>query len=182
MTALDETVIELSKTKLRKLVLGGLVFIVASAWMVQLDEAEIAAHDLFKNPMLMHGLGWAGLLFFGLCSAVGLKLMLSNKPGLILSQAGIQDNTSYPSAGFVPWSDIADISVYEIYKQQILVIKVRDPERYICNGGVFKRMLKRINYKLCGSPVNIAATSLKLEFNELLALSNSYLKKYGGHR
>ncbi|MCH8622344.1 STM3941 family protein [Undibacterium sp. TS12] len=180
MSGPDETVIELSKSKLRGVVAGALVFVAASIWMVQMDAAQVAEKGLVNDVVIMHGIGWAGLVFFGLCGFAGLLKIIDRKPGLVLSQAGIHDNSSYLAAGLIPWSDITGLSVFEVSGQRVMVVNVRDPERYISLGSLPKRALKRINHRLCGSPVGIASNSLKLGFEELLDTTGRYLQKYGG--
>jgi len=174
----DEKIIELSKTKLRMLVIGSVIFVAMGLWMVQFDSVQIAARHRYNSPVLMYGIGVIVILFFGFCGVVGIRKLLDKKPGLILNSAGIHDNSSGVAAGFVPWSEITGFSIFEMQKQKILVIKLLEPERYIMTGGAFKRILNRMNYKMCGSPVAISANSLKVGFDELLKICDSYLYKY----
>jgi len=180
MNVVDEKRIALSKSKLRLLFVGAVVFVAMGIWMVQLDAADIEANSRYNNPLMMHGIGVAAILFFGFCAVFGGKKLLDNKPGLILNSAGIIDNSSAVATGFMPWSEVVGFSIFEAQGQKTLVIRVRDPEHYIMAGGMFKRMLNRMNYKLCGSPVVVSANSLKLGFDELLEISQAYLNRYGG--
>lgn len=174
----DEKIIELSKTKLRMLVLGSVIFVAMGLWMVQPDSAQIAGRHHYNSPVLMYGIGVIVILFFGFCGVVGIRKLFDKKPGLTLNAAGIHDNSSAVAAGFVPWSEITGFSIFEMQNQKTLVINVIDPQRYIMAGGAFKRMLNKMNYKMCGSPVVISANSLKFGFDELLKICNSYLYKY----
>jgi len=174
----DEKVIELSKTKLRLLVAGSMIFVIMGLWMVLHDSSQIAYQRPYNSPVLTYGIGTAGILFFGFCGAAGIRKLLDKKPGLILNSSGIHDNSSAVAARFVPWSEVIGFSIFEMQKQKTLVIIVREPERYIEAGGAFKRMLNRMNYKMCGSPVAISANSLNLGFDELLKICNAYLYKY----
>ena len=101
------------------------------------------------------------------------------KPGLVLNAAGIIDNSSSVSAGFIPWPEIFGFDIFEIQKQKTLIIMVVNPERYIEVGGSIKRALNRVNFKLCGSPIAITSNSLKIGFQELLDICNTYFEKYG---
>lgn len=40
-------------------------------------------------------------------------------------------------------------------------------------------MLNKANYKMCGSPIVISSSALKINFSELLSLFNQYQRKYG---
>ncbi|MBC3873970.1 STM3941 family protein [Undibacterium flavidum] len=179
MNNTDEKVIELSKTKILFLITIACGFVVGGLWMLQLDSAEIAAQRRFNNPILVHGIGVVSIAFFGLCGLFGVKKIFDKKPGLILSAAGIFDNSSGVSAGLVPWSEILGFDIFEVQKQKTLIVKIAKPERYIERGGFAKRALNRMNYKLCGSPIAITSNSLKIDFDELHNVCNAYFKKYG---
>lgn len=179
MNNTDEKVIELSKTKILFLIAVACGFVVGGLWMLQLNSAEIAAQRRFNSPILVHGIGLVSIAFFGLCGLFGVKKFFDKKPGLILSAAGIFDNSSGVSAGLIPWSEIVGFDIFEVQKQKTLIVKVTNPERYIEVGGSMKRALNKMNFKLCGSPIAITSNSLKIDFDELLAVCNRYLEKYG---
>lgn len=174
----DDRIVELSKTKISLLLIGAMVFVALGILMYQLDPAWIESQRRFNSPLLVHGIGIASIVFFGLCGVIGIEKFLDKKPGLILSSAGIVDNSSGVSAGLIPWSEIQGFGIFEIQKQQMLVIKLADPEKYIQAGGSMKRAINRMNLKMCGSPVAISSNSLKIGFSELVSLCNSYHAKY----
>jgi hypothetical protein len=179
MNNTDEKTIDLSKTKLLLLVAGALIFVALGIWMYQLDSAWIEAQRRFNSPALVHGIGIASIVFFGACGAAGINKVFDKNPGLVLSAAGIVDNSSAVSAGLIPWSDIQGFSVLEIQKQKMLIVKLADPEKYIRAGGPMRQALNRMNARISGSPVAISSTALKINFNELVSLCNSYHSKYG---
>lgn len=147
--------------------------------MVSLDAAQIETQRRYNDPLFIHGIGWVGIVFFGLCGAVGIKKFFDNKPGLIFSSAGITDNNSGVAAGLIPWSEISGFNIYEIHKQKMLVVLLKNPDKYLEIGSAIKRTLNRANYKMCGSPVVFSPNSLKINFDDLLKISNEYLTKYG---
>ena len=184
METTDETVIELSKTKLVLLLLGSCAFVAAGVWFLSFDAAEIRHGRSFtftyNNPLIVYGLGLAAILFFGLCGLYGLKKMSDRKPGLVLNSAGIVDNASGVAAGFVPWSEVTGSGIYEIQGTKLLIIGVSDPRKYIDRGGALKRAFNKANSKMSGSPVSISSAALKIDFAELVSLFNRYHQKYGG--
>jgi hypothetical protein len=186
MDSTDETIIELSRTKLVLLLLGSCAFVAAGVWMLSLDAAEIRAGSSFRlffnNPTYVLVLGVAAILFFGFCALYALKKMFDKKPGLVLNSAGIVDNASAVAAGFIPWSEVVGAGVFEIQKQKMLVIGLRDPGKYIDSGGALRRMVNKANQGMAGSPVTIPSTTLKIDFAELLSLFDRYLQKYGPGR
>jgi hypothetical protein len=67
--------------------------------------------------------GWFGLLFFGLCTALGLwRLLTAGRTVLTISPHGIKDVRL--SAEMVPWSGVEDISTAKIKRQKFVVIAV----------------------------------------------------------
>ena len=182
----DETVIELSRKKLVLLVAGSCAFVIAGAWMLSLDAAEIRAGRSFtlfyKNPTFVYSLGAAAILFFGICGVYGLKKMFDTKPGLVLNSSGIIDNVSGVAAGFIPWSEVIGVGVYEIQNQKMLIIGVRDPQKYIDRGSAVMRMVNKANQGMTGSPISISSAALKIDFPELLSLFDRYLQKYRAAR
>lgn len=182
MDSTDETIIELSRTKLVLLILGACAFVVAGVWLLSLDAAEIRSgrgfRFFFNDPTVVYGAGVASILFFGACGLYGLRKMFDKKPGLVLNSDGIVDNASGVAAGFIPWSEVTGSGVVEIQKQKMLVIGVRDPQKYIDRGGALRRAMNKANSGMTGSPVAIPSVTLKINFSELVSLFNRYQQKY----
>lgn len=179
MTSSEEKIIELSKTKLWLLILGSFVFIGIGLWMVFLDASQIEAQRRFNDPLFIRIIGWIGIVFFGWCGAIGVRKLFDKKPGLIFSREGIIDNSSGVSAGLIPWSEIRGFNVYEIHKQKMLIVLLKNPDKYIEVGSAIKRTLNRTNYKMCGSPVAITSNALNMNFEALLEISHAYFTTYG---
>lgn len=179
MKITDEKIIELSKLKLLLLATGAIAFVALGIWMFQLHPSEIESHHLFTSTFIVHGIGVVSIGFFGLCGLFWMRKFFDKKPGLVLSEAGVIDNSSGVSAGFIPWSEIVGFDIFEIQNQKTLIVMVVNPERYIEVGGSIKRALNRMNFKLCGSPIAITSNSLKIGFQELLDTCNTYFEKYG---
>jgi hypothetical protein len=182
MESTDETIIELSRKKLVLLILGSCAFVVAGVWLLSLDAGEIrygrGFRFFFNEPTVVYGAGVASILFFGVCGLYGIRKMFDKKPGLVLNSDGIVDNASGAAAGFIPWSEVIGSGVVEIQKQKMLVIGVRDPQKYIDRGGALRRALNKANSGMTGSPIAIPSVTLKIDFSELVSLFNRYQQKY----
>lgn len=179
MSGTDEKIIQLSKSKILGLFVISIVFVWLGWWMISLDAAQIQSQRRFNSPEFVHGLGLVAIVLFGLGMVVAISKFFDKKPGLILNSQGIFDNGSGVSAGFIPWSEIAGFGIWQFQKQKLLVVLLKDPERYIEVGHAFRRTLNRANYKLCGSPIAISSNALKINFDDLLKISDEYLSKYG---
>jgi hypothetical protein len=173
----DETIIELSRKKVVLLVLGSCIFVATGIWMLSLDAASI--QSLHRgNPMFVHGVGLASIIFFGLCAIIGFRKLLDKKPGLVFRNSGIIDNASGVSAGLIPWAEIIGTKTLGV-RRQILIIEVKDPQKYLERGHWLKRLATKANYKMCGSPITIPAITLKTSFPELLPIFDHYRQRYG---
>lgn len=179
MDSSDETIVELSKTKIVLLLLGASAFVAAGIWMFSLDDASIQSQRRFNDPMYVHGLGLVSIVFFGLCGLFALKKLFDKKPGLVFNDSGIVDNASSVAAGFIPWSEVVGAEIFEIQKQKMLIIKVRDPQKYIARGNSLRRTLNKANYKMVGSPISVSSNALEINFSELASLFEQYRRKYG---
>jgi hypothetical protein len=181
MTSSDETVVPLSRSKLVLLTIGAVAFVALGFWMFQLDSAWIESQRRFNNPTLVHAIGVAAMLFFGLCGVIGIRKLFDHKPGLVLSSAGMLIDSS-AAVGLIAWDDIEGFATYEIHKQKLLVVKLVAPEKHVRAGGPLQQALHRANMRMVGSPIAISANALKISFDELVALCTAYREKYAKGR
>lgn len=174
----SEISIPLSKTKLALLVAGSVLFVALGIWLIQLDDAVIASQRRYNNPAVVHGLGVAAALLFSATAVFGALKLFDTRPGLVFGPDGFTDNASATAAGFVPWSEVTGVGVMEFNRQKMLVVAVRDPEKYLARSGALKRMLGRANARMCGSPIVISAHALKSDFGALAAEFHNRLDLY----
>ncbi len=173
----DQKTVEYNKKKVVLLTLGACAAVLVGVWMFSLVDEEITAQR--RAPFLVHGIGLVSIVFFGAAGVLGIKNVLMKRAALIFSSSGIQYNAAGFGTMVMPWSDIAGSALYEVRRQKMLVIRFKDPEKYIERGGALRRSLNAANYKLCGSPVSIPASTLTVGFDELQALFDEYFRKYG---
>ena len=157
----DERVIALSRRKLILMIAGTLLFVAAGVWfLVASDEGSLVTTlGRFVPPWFVHRLGAAAALF-GLAGAgYGIAKSRDEKPGLILNSEGMVDNSSAVAAGFIPWSEVTDVDIFQIQSQRMLVVHVADPGKYVERGSALKRALNRANAGMCGSPIVISSNA-----------------------
>lgn len=182
MISNDNTIIELSKRKILYVLLMACAFVALGAWLFSLDAATIRSLNRFNNPVIVHGAGLISIVFFGLCGIYALKMVFDKKPGLVLNNSGIIDNASSLSAGLIPWSDVVGSEIFEVQKQKMLIVKVRNPQKYINRGNWLRKTMTKSTYKMCGSPISISSNTLNITFPELILLFKKYQHKYGNNR
>jgi hypothetical protein len=173
-----EMTIEFSTKKWLLILVGSILFVVGGFWMLNEDEETIrmARH---WDPASVHVVGGISVIFGGLGAVIAMWGLFRKKAALKFTEAGLIDNSTSVSAGLIPWSDIVGAEIYEVQRKPMLVIKVTDPDRYIETGSDLKRWAKRANFNMCGSPVVISCSTLKIDFDELVQIFNAYISKYG---
>lgn len=175
---IDVTVIDASKTKTILIVFVSAIFVLIGGWMLSLSPESIESKRRMNIPLVVYALGGAGVLFFGLGVVGGIWRLFSRKPALELNSDGVKI-FYIGTTILVSWKEITGLSVYEIHNQKMLVIKLRNPNKYINRGGNFRRALARQSFNMCGSPISISSNSLKLKFQELIEVFEKYLDRYG---
>ena len=173
MTAENEIVIHLSKRKMALNLFGALAFVGLGSWFL-IEADEMGRYD----PLFIRAVGIASISFFGLGAVLLGRKLFDRAPGLIINSQGIFDNSSGIATGLIPWEQIIRISVHRVQSQRFLTIEVRDPRPYLKQGNFLKRLARKANNRYFASPVQISATSLDTDFDELLAVTQQYLQKY----
>jgi hypothetical protein len=174
MSAEGTVVISLSKSKIVLVALGAAIFVALGVALLLIASEQSPAKALY-----MQLAGLASILFFGLALIFAARKVFDTQPGLIVSSEGIQDNSSGVAAGMIPWAEIRGLTTASVHSQRFLTILVAEPEKYVKRGGFLKRIANRANLKYYGSPVQISANSLKIKFDDLVALVEYH---YQAHR
>ncbi|MBS1521746.1 MAG: hypothetical protein JST50_12165 [Bacteroidetes bacterium] len=163
----DQIEIPLSKNKLALLLTGSLAFVSGGIWFV-INPKSLSGQSFYRSPEFIFAAGVASILFFGLCAILIFKKIIDNKPGIVVNDFGINDNSSGTSVGLIPWKDILAVRKTVVVNQNMIMIVVSNPEEYINKqGGLIAKKAMQMNYKSFGSPIFISANSLKCNFNQL---------------
>jgi hypothetical protein len=178
----NTTEIALSKSKLTKLLIFSILFLFGGLWMI-IKEPQ-TSNSLFNHPVIKAIAAYGSAIMGGIGIYFFSRKLFDNKPGLILSDEGITDNTSIFKFGLIPWSDIVEVYEQSVQasvasKQYFLTVSLSDPEKYISkeSNGLKKRMMM-INLKSYGSPVHISTNGLKTNHKDLLKIVNEYFESY----
>jgi hypothetical protein len=169
MTTGQRIEIPLSKSNIILMLIGALVFVAVGLWFI-IAPPKIE-NSYWGNPTKVAIVGYASIIFFGVCAAALTRKLPDSKPGLTIDDIGLTDNSSGLAAGHILWTDIENISVLEIHKQRLIMLEVKNPQDYIGRQKSFlKRKGMEFNYKMYRTPLSITANGLKIPFHELLAL------------
>ncbi len=165
----QQIVIPLSKTKIIMMLFGALMLIAGGIWFVFYPPN--IENSYWVTPLKMKLAGYASMIFFGTCAIFFIRKLPDTKPGLIIDDKGLTDNSSGLPAGQILWSDIKEVSVIEISGQRIIMLKAKNPQDYIDRQtSLFVRKGMELNNRLYGTPLQITANGLKISFDDLLTL------------
>lgn len=152
-----------SKSKLVKLLVFSIIFLIAGLWMVITQPQT--SNVVFNNPIVFNAAAYGGMLMGVLGVYFFTKKLFDTRPGIIVDENGITDNTGAFSFGFIPWSDMSEIRERSVQasvtsKQRYVTIGLKDPGAYILKEpNAAKRKFMTLNAKKGESPVHISANS-----------------------
>ncbi len=166
--------IKLNKGKLKMMLVASIIFFIIAVWVI----VGTSAAKSF-NPFFAKVTGLFGVVFFGAAFVFVWKKVNDNKPGLVIDETGVLDNSSGVSAGLIPWSDITDVKFEKVFNQSFLMLIVRNPNAYIeQQQNVIKKKAMQMNFKNYGSPISIPASTLNYNFDELRQILIEKLSAY----
>ncbi len=171
----DTTIsIPLSRDRLLFFVIASAVFVGIGCWMM-LDMESLFAFDsiYLRIPAV------AAILFFGYILFHATRKILDTTPGLVIGPDGIIDNSSATSVGFIPWSQVSDLTTTSVESQRFVTVHLADDGPYLARGSRIVRLMNRANTRMTGSPINISSSSLKISFEELEKTLRHYFERYG---
>lgn len=173
---MNEIVINLSRKKLILLFLASSGFVFFSIWFILNPERFV--FFLAPNEQIIRIIGVVGALCFGIGLIYFPVKMFDSKPGLIINNNGIIDNTNAGSMGMIPWEHIINIEVKKIHSTKLILIFVKNPNDYFQNVSLFKKLNLKRNINNYGTPITLTSVGLKCNFDELNELVNSHWKKH----
>jgi hypothetical protein len=173
----DKIEIPLSKKKLIILVAGSVIFVMLGLWFV--ISPPVIRNPIIGNPTTLFIIGLASILFFGTVGFYIFKKLFDNTPGIIISNEGFFDNASGVCVGFVPWTDVIEISEITIANRTFMSVTVKNPQDYIDREkSAFKRKLIQINYRSYGTVIGIQAIGLKCTYVDLKKLIEDRFEEF----
>jgi hypothetical protein len=169
--------IPISKAKTVMMFIGSLLFVFMGVSFLG-DPEKFQTTYRNYNPFFISIVGVASIIFFGFAAIILFKRLFQKKAGLILDEEGIVYDTKSLINNKIYWKDIDQLSVYALFGQKFVIIKVTNPQEYIeKETSSVKRNLLAFNFKNYESPFNITASGLQISFDDLFSLLNSELGK-----
>jgi len=177
MNTSERIEIQLSKTKLTLMFIGSIIFVGLGIWYVTYPPKVNIT--IFSNPITVFIVGLASILFFGVVGFSISRKLFDKSVGLIISNEGIDDNSSGVSAGFVPWTDVIEIKDTKVANQNIISLIVKNPQDYIDRQKNFmKKKSMQMNYKCYDTVIGISANGLKCNHKELKTMLDAKFEEF----
>ena len=168
MNADDKIEIPLSKTKIFLYLFGSIIFVALFIFII----VEL------QPSFFIEIVGYCGVVFFGFGCLVLIRKLLDHRPGLIIDQNGITDNTTYMSVGRIEWKDIVGLETYQVESTKMIIIHIDNPEKYIkrAKNGLAANAM-RMSQSMTGSPFSINSGALQINHDALECLLLEELEK-----
>ena len=166
-----------SKKKSLLLLIASLIFVVGGIYMFM--NAENFTGYRARNPLFTKGIGIACVLFFGLGIYVSIRQLIQNQLILIIDKIGLNVNPKKSLSARIEWKNINGFSEIKIQSAKIIIIDVNNSDYWIEKeeNGFRKKMMK-FNVNNYGSPFNLSASSMQMNYSELMKTLNENLDKY----
>jgi hypothetical protein len=166
---MKEISIKLSKRNTLLLLVGAMTFIAVSIWLWNYSNVQVQF-----SPVIVKFIAAIGVLFFTICLMFGVVKLFDNKPGLIINDQGIVNNTLGLNSQIIRWNNVKRLEVIKIKNTKILLVFTDNPSEVIEGANIWSKFFMQQNMKWYGTPISITATMLECNFEELL----SYIKQY----
>lgn len=127
--------------------------------------------------------GFIGSFIFIIGAAFVAQKVFYKKPGLVIDNEGIADGSLGVIFTPVSWAQVTGIGHLQSNGAHYIKITIKDPEKYIAaEPNPVKRKMLEMNYSTLQTPVNIAASRLKIDFEELYTLIKSKREAFNYNR
>jgi len=168
-----KTEIPLSRTK----TIFGIVACISLALFI-LNVSTVISRDNSSRSKDMMNAGSTMLIIFMAITVWLIIKLFNRKPGLVINETGITDNASSIKAGLIKWQDIKNIRSVKQHSNQLLLITVTNPNKYIDVAHSLKKPVLQMNINMHGTPVIIPSATLNYDFAELQTVLTEAYKKY----
>ena len=124
--------------------------------------------------------GYIGTVIFVLAATVVSNKVFNRKPGLQIDSEGLTDGSMGVLFSKVLWKDIAGFKKLHAAGENFIAVMVKHPQNIISSEpNPVKRKMLKLNFQTLNTPVNIAASRLKMDFDQLYALVQEAFDKKG---
>jgi len=166
-----------SKKKIYLIILGGVIFTLAFLPLYFYPNHFISS--VFRNAFFIKITGLFGFLLFGWATSILIIKEYKNKISLRIDDFGILDNSNLVKIGLIEWEDIIEIKRHNLMSTQLILINVKNPEKYIEKAeSKFQSFLIKSNIKMYDTPITISSSLLNCNLAKLEKTLKEELQKH----
>jgi hypothetical protein len=138
------------------LTLGSGAFVVIGAWIAGLIGGA--------PPDAPGWAGWTAMAFFSLTGIISARHMFDREDVLRIGAPGVWYRLW--SDDVIPWSEIADVGLWQYQRQKTIVLKLRHPERF--PSATMMGKFAEANRALTGGDVAIMMLGTDKSYDEAM--------------
>ena len=166
-----------SKKKSFLVLIASLIFVIGGIYMFM--NAENFTGYRARSPIFTKGVGILSVLFFGLGIYVSIRQLITNQLILIIDKTGINVSPKKSLSERIEWKNIKGFSEIKIQSTKIIIIDVDNSDYWIeKEENLIRKKLMKFNVNNYGSPFNLSANSMQMNYTELMKTLNENLNKY----
>lgn len=167
--------VPINKSKAIRLFIFFALFVILSALMATRPELFVKG-ERFGFVRVM---GYVCTVIFVLAATVVSNKVFNQKPGLLIDDEGLTDNSLGVLFSKVGWTEIESIKSLHAAGENFITVVLKHPEAFIVNEtNAVKRKMLELNYQTLRTPINIAASRLKMDFDQLYSAINNQFEKH----
>jgi len=157
----EQIIIPTSKKFLLLGLLASILFIVIGIVMINSEPSRKYSSAYLQTWGLL------GTTFSSLTCFYCFKKIFDSKPGLIIDENGLWNNSSIVSNHKIKWNELTGVGLTKIGKEKILFLYFKDDSSFIMKFNLIERLIMRLNMSLYNSPIGISTRSLKYDIDKL---------------
>lgn len=153
---------------------GGAVLVGVGIWMTR---GGVVSHRFLPETVI--NIGWAAVaLGVAIMLAVAVLLATSG-PVLIADRAGLVIRPVLGRETAVAWGDMTGWGIAKLKKESLLVIGLRDPDRYFATLQGFRRAAALQRARQIGSPISVSLGDLMIDRETLFNTLKHWFDRFG---
>ena len=150
------------------LTLSALGFVVLGLWMVgTFGPVPTSGRYPYMETLII---GWACLIFFGLCAMAHIPKLFETDEQLRIDASGIK--YSQWSRGTIPWSEISAVTNWKYRRSRFIVLHLRHPHNFPGKG--LAAFMAGFNRKLTNGDICISLTGTDRSYDDAMCAIGRY--------
>lgn len=171
-TPMESFIAHNSRWRLAVILLSAVGFVALGMWMVGAFGEVPSSRRYSATSFIV--IGWLCILFFGLCGVAIIKKFFDERPQLSIDSSGIR--WAPWTDQLIPWSEIRDVTTWSYKHQDVIVLHLRNAERFPGKG--LKAKVAGANRMLTGGDIAISLTGSNRSYGDAMSAIERFRQAY----